>query len=104
MKVIQILDRTRGRPAAFIGDLDWARDNGAQIEHLDLDQTPEAKTRIGQMLTSTDDPQLPLVLVDGALVMQARYPSRDDLAGWANISQTEAVFAKVSCCSGGKCY
>lgn len=104
MNAIQIFDRPANRPAAFAGDLGWARDNGAQIEHFDLDASPDAKGRMDQLLADADTSQLPLTLVDGKLVMQARYPSRDDLAGWANIAQAEAVFAKVSCCSGGKCY
>lgn len=103
MNTIEIYDRLdlAQRPASFTEDIDWARGNGARIDYHDLDKT-SLTTTINSFFHGAES--LPIILVNGKLAMQSRYPSRNELANWAKTSQAEAVFAKVSCCSGGKCY
>lgn len=103
MQTIEIFDRhdAAQRPASFGEDLNWARDNGAQIQQHDL-KTSGMSERVRGFFK--DEKSLPIILVNGVLALQSRYPSRNELANWAQIPKAEAVFAKVSCCSGGKCY
>lgn len=89
------------RPSGFEQDLNWALDNGASIQQHDLAASGMAE-RISSHFKGEDS--LPIILVNGELALQSRYPSRDELADWARIAKAEAVFAKVSCCSGGNCY
>jgi hypothetical protein len=103
MNTIEIFERQdhAQRPDTFTNDINWAKDNGAKIEHHDL-ETSAVSDKINGFFNGAES--LPIILVNGELVMQSRYPSRNELADWANISEAEAVFAKVSCCSGGKWY
>lgn len=104
MNTIEIFDRPEiaHKAGPFTQDMDWAKSQGAQIEHLDLQRDPDAASRISAHYQGMDD--LPIVLVNGALKLNKRYPNRNELAEWASIPKADAVFAKVSCCSGGKCY
>jgi hypothetical protein len=91
----------------FAADVDWAKQNGAQIERFNLSQQPMAFAEsaiVKGLLERTGQTVLPVTLVDGQLALAGRYPSRDDLARWAEL-QAQPVEAKTaaSCCSGGRC-
>ncbi len=91
----------------FAADVDWAKQNGAQIARFNLSQQPMVFAEnaiVKGLLQSTGQAVLPVTLVDGQLALAGRYPSRDDLARWAGL-QAQPAEAKVvtSCCSGGSC-
>lgn len=91
----------------FAADVDWAKQNGAQIERFNLSQQPMAFAEsaiVKSLLERTGQTVLPVTLVDGQLALAGRYPSRDDLARWAGL-QVQPAEAKAtdSCCSGGRC-
>ena len=89
----------------FAGDVDWARQNGAQVERFNLAQQPTefaANPTVRGFLERSGREALPLTLVDGEVALAGRYPSRADLARWAGISQPQRT-AAGACCSGGKC-
>ncbi len=89
----------------FSADVDWARQNGAQIERFNLAQQPLAFAEnpvVKGFLERSGADALPLILVDGEVALAGRYPDRTELARWAGIAQTEEA-PKSGCCSGGKC-
>ncbi|MFZ9665385.1 MAG: arsenite efflux transporter metallochaperone ArsD [Limnohabitans sp.] len=90
----------------FAADVDWAKQNGAQIERFNLSQQPMAFAEnavVKGLLERTGQTVLPVTLVDGQLALAGRYPSRDDLARWAGVQAQAAETATASCCAGGSC-
>ena len=91
----------------FAADVDWAKQNGSQIERFNLSQQPMAFAEnaiVKGLLERTGQTVLPVTLVDGQLALAGRYPSRDDLTRWAGLqAQPAEATAAASCCSGGCC-
>jgi hypothetical protein len=91
----------------FSADLDWAKQNGASIERFNLAQQPMAfadNPTVKTFLELSGQEGLPLILLDGETVLTGRYPSRAELARWADITLAEGE-PKTSkgCCSGKSC-
>ena len=92
---------------SFSADVDWALQHGAQIERFNLARQPLAfaeNQTVKSFLDTLGAEALPLILVDGEVLLSGRYPSRAELAGWASItlSSAEPKQAK-SCCSDSNC-
>lgn len=90
---------------SFSADVDWARNNGAQIERFNLAQQPMdfANNKVVRdFLERSGQEALPLILVDGEFALAGRYPNRTELARWAGIA-TVVETQVAGCCSGGKC-
>ena len=96
----------------FAADVDWATQQGAQIERFNLSQQPLVFANnaiVKGLLESAGQTALPATLVDGQLTLAGRYPSREDLARWAGLAPVEVAplpaptAAAASCCSGGRC-
>jgi AhpD family alkylhydroperoxidase len=82
---------------SFAADLDWARQNGAQIERFNLAQQPQAFARnavVSAFLESTGHEALPLILVDGKFALAGGYPSRAQLGAWAGIASAPSIFTE----------
>ncbi|HMN57357.1 MAG: arsenite efflux transporter metallochaperone ArsD [Burkholderiales bacterium] len=91
---------------SFAADVDWARQNGAQVERFNLAQQPLVfadNPTVKGFLQRSGQEALPLVLVDGEVALAGRYPSRSELARWAGIEAPTAAPAQGACCSGGRC-
>ncbi len=89
----------------FSADIDWAKQNGAQIERFNLAQQPLAfaeNTLAKAFLERSGAEALPLILVDGEVALAGRYPNRAELARWVGVTQTEEK-PQSECCSGSKC-
>ena len=90
----------------FSANVDWAKQQGAQIERFNLAQQPltfaENPTVKGFLERSGQD-SLPLVLVGGEFALAGRYPTRAELARWAGIEISSPSFNQSGCCSGGRC-
>lgn len=89
----------------FAADVDWAKQNGAQIERFNLAQQPQAfadNATVRAFLQRSGQDALPLILVDGEVALAGRYPKRAELALWIGIDQPEeaAKPAASGCCSG----
>lgn len=69
------------------GDLAWLARLGVQVARFNLAQEPGAFSGSLVVLKALKDGDggLPMVLVDGVLVCRGRYPSREELAGWAGL-------------------
>ena len=92
---------------SFSADVDWAKQNGAQIERFNLAQQPMAFAEnavVKKFLERSGAESLPVILVDGEVALAGRYPNRPELARWAGIDAAqEASKAAGPCCSGSKC-
>ncbi|MBD9357457.1 arsenite efflux transporter metallochaperone ArsD [Methylomonas albis] len=89
----------------FAADVDWAKQNGADIERFNLAQTPLAFAEnpvVKAFLERSGAEALPLILVDGEVALAGRYPNRAELARWAAIKVAEEQAAS-GCCSGSSC-
>ncbi|MGR8941665.1 MAG: arsenite efflux transporter metallochaperone ArsD [Gammaproteobacteria bacterium] len=78
----------------FSADMDWLKQQGGPITRYNLAQQPMAFVEnkvVHAFLERSGEKELPLVLVDGALMLTGRYPSRDELAHWLNLANTTTV-------------
>ena len=89
----------------FAADLDWLKAQGTQVRRINLGQEPAefaANPEIKALLEDGGEQSLPAVLRNGALVCHGRYPTRAELAEWAEVAQVEASTAAPStpsaCC------
>jgi hypothetical protein len=94
----------------FAANVDWAKQNGAQIERFNLAQQPLAFARnaiVSAFLERSGQEALPLILVDGEVALAGRYPERAELARWASIASATPAKAEAkpagACCSGSRC-
>ncbi len=91
----------------FAADVNWAKQNGVQIERFNLAQQPMAfasSAVVRGVLDRSGENALPLVLVDGDIALAGRYPSRTELARLAGLAPVSAEQPKATaCCSGGRC-
>ena len=89
----------------FSTDVDWAKQNGAQIERFNLAQQPMVfaeNPAVKSFLERSGADALPLILVDGEVALAGRYPNRAELTRWAAIIPTEEK-PESACCSGSRC-
>ena len=90
----------------FAADVDWAKQNGAQVERFNLAQQPLAfaeNPTVKGFLQRSGQEALPLVLVDGEVALAGRYPTRAELSRWLGISVLPVQPASGGCCSGSTC-
>jgi AhpD family alkylhydroperoxidase len=73
----------------FAADLKWLGEQGVTVQRFNLTQTPIAfaeNETVRAMLTEKGESALPLVLVDGKVVVTGTYPSREELVGLVGLS------------------
>ena len=79
--------------ARFAADLNWLKSQGVRVERFNLVQQPDAFAKdsvVEQMLTKVGAECLPLILVDGRVVSQGAYPSREELTAFDGNCDSEA--------------
>ena len=80
--------------ARFAADVNWLKSQGVQVERFNLAQSPDAFAEdavVEQMLTKVGMDCLPLLLVDGRVVSQGVYPSREELTAFTGIAEQKLV-------------
>jgi arsenite methyltransferase len=93
----------------FAADLDWLKSQGHNVERYNLAQQPQAfieNKSIHHLLSTAGTDCLPVVVVDGEIVSQTVYPSREDLAGWlagSPAKQLLPVSNAGGCCGTSGC-
>jgi hypothetical protein len=112
MKTVQVFDRTlpanpewQRRLAVFAADVEWARQDGATIEHYHQAEQPRAFAEtpaVRAALEAAGEEALPLILVDGVVVMAGAYPSRVRLARLTGLADA-APPPKNPCCGPTGC-
>ncbi len=81
----------------FAADFDWAKQNGAQIERFNLAQQPMAfaeNAAVKRFLEESGQEELPLILLDGEVVLSGRYPNRTELTKWLGIAAAPSLFTE----------
>jgi AhpD family alkylhydroperoxidase len=71
----------------FASDLEWLKSSGVEVERFNLSQEPAAFVKnavVSDAIRGRED-GLPLILVDGKIVAQGSYPSREVLAELAGL-------------------
>jgi 7-keto-8-aminopelargonate synthetase-like enzyme len=108
-QALRVLIERALSPARFAADLDWLRSQGHQVDRFNLAQQPAefAKNReIHQLLTTQGTECLPVVVVDGHVVSQRGYPSREMLTLWTGVAEPPATLPVVDpaggCCGGSQ--
>lgn len=91
----------------FAADADWLKKQGAGIRRFNLGQEPMAfvnNTKVKTFLEIAGAESLPLILLDGEIVLTGRYPKRRELARWFGIRITDDKNEPTdnNCCGNGK--
>ena len=79
----------------FAADLDWLKRQGVEVERHNLSQQPAAFAGtpvVKQALAKDGNDCLPLIVVDGSVVCRSKYPTREELAGYAGIELRPSLF------------
>jgi hypothetical protein len=91
----------------FAADVDWAKQNGIEIERFNLAKQPlvfAENPAVKAFLEHAGQEGLPLILIDSAVVLSGRYPTRTELFRWSGIAgQSDGSKPSESCCSTGCC-
>jgi len=94
----------------FAADLDWLKNQGHHVERFNLAQQPQAfieNKAIHGLLSTAGTDCLPVVVVDGEIVSQTVYPSREDLAGWVDGAPAKQMLPVTKsdggCCGNSGC-
>jgi predicted O-methyltransferase YrrM len=93
----------------FAADLDWLKNQGHNVERYNLAQQPQAfieNKAIHHLLSTAGTDCLPVVVVDGEIVSQTVYPSREDLSGWVAGSPAKQLLPVSNaggCCGTSGC-
>lgn len=94
----------------FAADLDWLKQQGHNVERFNLAQQPQAfidNREIHHLLSTVGTDCLPVIVVDGEVVSQNGYPSREDLTrfvvGGAASQLLPVVKASGGCCGTTDC-
>ncbi len=78
----------------FAADVNWLKSQGVRVERFNLAQDPGTfakKPVVEQMLAKVGAECLPLILVDGHVVSQGVYPSREELTAFTGIAAQKPV-------------
>ncbi len=97
--------------ARFAGDVEWLSRHGLKVERFNLGQEPGAfaeRTVVREALATKGQSCLPLTLVDGQIVREGVYPTRDELVVLARVpvsvlSYSPSPVAEASPTGGGCC-
>jgi AhpD family alkylhydroperoxidase len=81
----------------FAADLEWLKASGAEVDRFNLAQQPAAfveNEEVAAAMSARDD-ALPLVLVDGRIVSQGRYPDRETLGAFAGLTVPKSIYTEA---------
>jgi AhpD family alkylhydroperoxidase len=81
----------------FASDLEWLKEKGVEVERFNLSQEPAkfvAHAVVTEAMRGRDD-ALPLVLLDGKIVSQGTYLSRDALAGLVGLASPKSIYTEA---------
>lgn len=94
----------------FAADVEWAKQQGAQISRFNLAQQPTVFAEnplVVAFLRRSGQQGLPLVLIDGEIALAGRYPNRAELGHFAAIANTATTTTVATtnsgCCDDSRC-
>lgn len=83
--------------ARIAADLEWLKSKGVDVERCNLAQDVAAfaaNSTVKQALNSQGTKCLPMILVDGRVVSQSAYPTREQLADITGVAYEPAAVLK----------
>ncbi len=75
--------------ARFAADLNWLKSQGVRVERFNLAQEPGAFAKnpvVNEMIARAGAECLPLILVDGRILRQGAYPTREELMAFTGVA------------------
>ncbi|NOY94331.1 MAG: arsenite efflux transporter metallochaperone ArsD [Deltaproteobacteria bacterium] len=93
----------------FAADLEWLAAQGVEVERVNMSQEPGRFAEdpvVARELAARGNACLPLILAAGTVVDRGRYPTREELAAYAELdaqlakATTDALVATKGCCGG----
>jgi len=91
----------------FASDLDWLKTQGIMVQRHGLSQNPGAFVTVEAVrvsLANKGEGALPILLLNGRMVVMGRYPERKELAGWLNLQAGGTpTTGSTSCGCAGSC-
>jgi AhpD family alkylhydroperoxidase len=81
--------------ARFAGDLEWLASQGVSVERHNLAQEPGAfadRPLVAEALREKGEECLPLVLADGEVASEGRFPTRDELVDIAAVEEPVGAY------------
>ncbi len=92
----------------FAADLEWLKTQGYRVQRFNLAQEPAPfgeNQEVLNLITTRGTTCLPLIVVDGRIVSQATYPTREQLTALVGGSALEiaTVRSGASCCGNSGC-
>jgi hypothetical protein len=93
----------------FAADLEWLSQQGVEVERINMSQEPGRFAKdpvVARELAARGNDCLPLILAAGTVVDRGRYPTRDELAAYAELdaqlakATTDALVTTEGCCGG----
>lgn len=79
----------------FAADLEWLKAQGTQVERINLAQQPQLFAQhdaIRGLLEAQGESSLPAIVVNGEIKQCGHYPSREQLAQWAQLPSEMSLF------------
>ena len=91
----------------FAADIEWIKSQGVAVHRFNLSQNPDAFVKeetISNLLVSDGEACLPVILFNGQVALQSRYPERSELAELLKLNISESTStSESSCCGGSSC-
>lgn len=87
----------------FAADCQWLKQQGITVDRFNLSQQPMAfaeNALVRRFLETSGTESLPLILLNGEMILAGRYPNRQELSRWAKIDIAEPAKNITPCCSG----
>ncbi len=87
----------------FAADLDWLKSEGVEVKRINISNEPmefATNPKIKAVLESDGVDGLPVILINGDVSSQGRFPDRAELAGWAGVAFAETEVKSSGCCGG----
>lgn len=81
----------------FASDLEWLKSHGLEVERFNLSQEPAAfvgNRVVAEAIRGRED-GLPLLLLDGRIVAQGSYPTREALAERVGIAPPKSIYSEA---------
>ncbi len=82
----------------FAADLHWLANQKVAVERYNLAQQPQAfagNEAVKDALNAHGTDCLPLIVLDGAIISQGRYPSRDELTRLTGVEPDQSPAAAL---------
>ena len=83
----------------FTADLDWLKRQGIEVERYNLSQQTQAfvsNATVSEALKKDGNNCLPLILIDGNIVLRGAYPKRGELTELAGLESIRSAPANAS--------